>query len=53
MPRVERHRRRLPGSWFRTTTVQSHYRKPAGMIPAIIAGVLALILLLVLVAVLF
>jgi hypothetical protein len=49
MPRVQTHRRRLPGSWFRKTTVQSHYRRSPALIPTIIAVVLGLILLAVLV----
>ncbi|WP_424186577.1 hypothetical protein ACOBQX_01785 [Actinokineospora sp. G85] len=50
MPHVQQHRRRLPGSWFRTTTVQSHYRRSPTLIPtaiAIIATATALILLLI------
>ncbi|WP_197288787.1 hypothetical protein [Nocardia sp. NRRL S-836] len=27
MPWVQRHRRRTPYSWFRSTTVRSHYRR--------------------------
>ncbi|WP_198943538.1 hypothetical protein [Actinokineospora bangkokensis] len=49
MPRVQQHRRRLPGSWFRTTSVRSHYRKSPALIPTIIAVVLALVLLAVLI----
>ncbi len=50
MPWVRRHRRSAPFSFFRTTTVRSHYRKPQGakwMIPVI--AVLAVLLLLVVV----
>jgi hypothetical protein len=49
MPRVQRHRRRLPGSWFRTTSVQSHYRRSPALIPTVIAVILAVALLLVLI----
>ncbi|GLZ37047.1 hypothetical protein [Actinokineospora sp. NBRC 105648] len=49
MPRVQQHRRRLPGNWFRTTSVQSHYRRSPALIPTIIAVALALILLLVII----
>ncbi|GGP76789.1 hypothetical protein [Saccharothrix coeruleofusca] len=49
MPWVERHRRRLPGAWFRTTTVERHYRKSPATAPTVIAVVLAVILLLVLI----
>jgi len=39
MPWVRRHRRSAPYSWFRTTTVRSHYRRPATglLIPILIA----------------
>ncbi|ONI86813.1 hypothetical protein ALI22I_24795 [Saccharothrix sp. ALI-22-I] len=47
MPWVRRHRRHVPYSWFRTTTVQSHYRRSPATIPTIIAVALAVILLLV------
>jgi hypothetical protein len=47
MPWVERHRRRLPGSWFRTTTVQAHRRRPANFHWMVIAAVLGVIILLV------
>ncbi|MDQ3577222.1 MAG: hypothetical protein M3443_06405 [Actinomycetota bacterium] len=49
MPRVQQHRRRLAGSWFRKTTVQSHYRKSPALIPTVIAAILAIVLLLVLI----
>jgi len=49
MPRVQQHRRRLPGSWFRTTSVQSHYRRSPALIPTVIAVILAIILLVVLI----
>ncbi|GAA3035285.1 hypothetical protein Aglo01_43700 [Actinokineospora globicatena] len=39
----------MPGSWFRTTSVQSHYRRSPALIPTIVAVALALILLAVLV----
>lgn len=48
MPWVQRHRRRVPYSWFRTTSVQSHYRRSPATIPTIIAVVLAIVLLIVL-----
>jgi hypothetical protein len=48
MPWVRRHRRQLPHSWFRTTTVQGHYRRSPGSIPVIpIAIAIAVILLLI------
>ncbi len=50
MPWVSRHRRRLPHSFFRTTTVQSHHRRRPGSVPivpiAIAAGIMLLIILL-------
>ncbi len=47
MPWVRRHRRSAPYSWFRTTTVRSHYRRPAGgvWIPVLVA--IAVIVLLI------
>jgi hypothetical protein len=47
MPWVSRHRRRVPGSWFRTTTVRSHHRRRPGSVPliAIIGAVLIILLL--------
>ncbi|MDR6592791.1 hypothetical protein ACFFSW_23845 [Saccharothrix longispora] len=50
MPWVERHRRRAPNSWFRTTTVRRHYRKPAGLpiVAIAVAAVVVLLLLIVL-----
>ncbi|MGW6932206.1 hypothetical protein ACWGE0_19275 [Lentzea sp. NPDC054927] len=47
MPWVRRHRRSAPYSWFRTTTVRSHYRRPSGgfLIPIVVA--IAVILLLI------
>ncbi len=51
MPRVERHRRRLPGSWFRTTTVQAHRRRPANFHWMVIAGVLAVAVIILLILV--
>lgn len=47
MPWVDRHRRRLPGSWFRTTTVQAHRRRRPGFHWIVLAAVLAVVLLLV------
>jgi hypothetical protein len=49
MPWVHRHRRRLPYSWFRTTTVRSHYRRsPDFPIVAIAVGVVVLLFLIAL-----
>ena len=48
MPWVQRHRRRVPHSWFRTTSVQSHYRRSPATIPIVIAVILAIVLLIVL-----
>ncbi|GAB2805108.1 hypothetical protein GCM10027200_01000 [Lentzea nigeriaca] len=47
MPWVRRHRRNAPYSWFRTTTVRSHYRRPPGgvWIPVLVA--IAVIVLLI------
>jgi hypothetical protein len=47
MPWVRRHRRSAPYSWFRTTTVRSHYRRPQGVawIPILVA--IAVIVLLI------
>ncbi|SES25057.1 hypothetical protein SAMN05216188_12810 [Lentzea xinjiangensis] len=47
MPWVRRHRRSAPFSFFRTTTVRSHYRRPAtgALIPILIA--IAVIVLLI------
>jgi hypothetical protein len=47
MPWVRRHRRSAPYSWFRTTTVRSHYRRPPGgvLIPVLVA--IAVIVLLI------
>jgi hypothetical protein len=47
MPWVSRHRRHSPYSWFRTHTVRSHYRRPAGgaLIPILV--VIAVIVLLI------
>ncbi|MFS8096695.1 hypothetical protein LFM09_06095 [Lentzea alba] len=47
MPWVSRHRRRTPYSWFRSTTVRSHYRRRPGgaWIPLLV--VLAVIVLLI------
>lgn len=48
MPWVRRHRRHVPYSWFRTTTVQSHYRRAAGRVPVVpIAIAIGVILLLI------
>lgn len=49
MPWVERHRRRLPGSWFRTTSVQAHRRRAPGT-NTIIAIVIAFAVILLLIA---
>ncbi|SFR29691.1 hypothetical protein SAMN04488564_12114 [Lentzea waywayandensis] len=47
MPWVRRHRRSAPYSWFRSTTVRSHYRRPQGSmwIPIVVA--IAVIVLLI------
>lgn len=50
MPWVSRHRRRVPGSWFRTTTVRSHHRRSAGSIP-IVGIVVAILVILLLIAI--
>ncbi|MFD9735179.1 hypothetical protein [Umezawaea sp. NPDC059074] len=48
MPWVQRHRRRTPYSWFRTTTVQAHHRKAPGTNAIIgLAIAFAVILLLI------
>ncbi len=49
MPWVHRHRRRLPGSLFRSTVVRSHYRSSAGRFPifAIVAAIAVIVLLIV------
>jgi hypothetical protein len=50
MPWVQRHRRRLPGSWFRSTVVRSHYRSSPGRVPilAVVAAIVVIVLLIVL-----
>lgn len=48
MPWVQRHRRRTPYSWFRTTTVRSHYRRPPNSLAVVIAVIAVLILLILL-----
>ena len=50
MPWVSRHRRRVPGGLFRTTTVRSHYRRRPGGVP-VIGIVVAVLIILVLIAV--
>ncbi|MFD5825079.1 hypothetical protein [Lentzea sp. NPDC060358] len=47
MPWVRRHRRSAPYSFFRTTTVRSHYRRPAGSKWIIVAIAIVLIVLLI------
>jgi hypothetical protein len=47
MPWVRQHRRSRPYSWFGSTTVRRHYRKPQGSMWIVVAAVLAVILLLV------
>lgn len=47
MPWVQRHRRRVPYSWFRKTTVHSHYRRSPATFPTIVAIILAIVLLIV------
>jgi hypothetical protein len=52
MPWVRRHRRRVPGGWFRTTTVRSHFRRtPGGGLGVI--GVVVAIAVIVLLIVIF
>jgi hypothetical protein len=50
MPWVERHRRRVPGSWFRTTSVQAHHRRSPGT-NAIIGLVIAFVVILLLIVI--
>ena len=47
MPWVESHRRRVPGSFFRRTTVRRHYRLPAGLpiIPIVVVAVVLIVIL--------
>lgn len=46
MPWVSRHRRRTPYSWFRTTSVRSHYRRPStGMLIPILVAIAVIVLL--------
>ncbi|MFD9699801.1 hypothetical protein [Lentzea sp. NPDC059081] len=47
MPWVRRHRRSAPYSFFRTTTVRSHYRRPAGSTWVLVAIAIAVIVLLI------
>jgi hypothetical protein len=47
MPWVRRHRRSAPFSFFRTTTVRSHYRRPAGSKWILVAVAIAVIVLLI------
>jgi hypothetical protein len=48
MPWVSRHRRRVPGGLFRTTTVRSHYRRRPGGVPLLaIIGIVLVILVLI------
>lgn len=49
MPWVSRHRRRVPGSWFRTTTVRSHHRSRPGNAPIIAIAIAALVIILLIV----
>jgi hypothetical protein len=53
MPWVSRHRRRVPGRLFGTTTVRSHYRRRPGGVPlvGIVGIVVAVLVILVLIAV--
>lgn len=50
MPWVRAHRRRTPYSWFRSTTVRSHYRRAPGVpfigIVIAVAVILLIIMLL-------
>ncbi|PPK65199.1 hypothetical protein V5P93_003636 [Actinokineospora auranticolor] len=48
---VRRHRRRVPGSWFRTTTVRSHHRSRSRLLP--LAGIVIAVLVILLLVVLF
>ncbi|MBP2330348.1 hypothetical protein JOF56_010733 [Kibdelosporangium banguiense] len=47
---VRRHRRHVPGSWFRTTTVRSHHRSSHGGIP-ILSIVIAVAVIVLLIAI--
>ena len=49
MPWVSRHRRRVPHSLFRTTTVRSHHRRRPGGVP-LVGVVVAVLVILVLIA---
>ena len=51
MPWVHRHRRRLPYSFFRSTTVRSHYRRSPGfpIVVLVVAFVVVILLFLLLV----
>lgn len=49
MPWVSRHRRSAPYSWFRGTTVRSHYRRPQrGMWIPIVVAIAVIVLLIAL-----
>ncbi|MFD4675562.1 hypothetical protein ACFWNN_37945 [Lentzea sp. NPDC058450] len=47
MPWVRRHRRSRPYSWFGSTTVRSHYRRPANSKWILLAVAIAVIVLLI------
>lgn len=51
MPWVHEHRRRVPYSWFRSTTVRRHYRRPQGSF-GIIVAVIAIAVVILLIALL-
>jgi hypothetical protein len=50
MPWVHRHRRRVPGGWFRTTTVRSHYRRGPGWGLGWVGVIIAIVVILLLIA---
>lgn len=46
MPWVARHRRRTPYSWFRSTTVRSHYRRrPMNVWVPVLVAIAVIVLL--------
>ncbi|ACU36681.1 MULTISPECIES: hypothetical protein [Actinosynnema] len=53
MPWVRQHRRHVPGSWFRTTTVHPHHRRRAGSLPLIPVAIGAVVAILVLLLIIF
>lgn len=50
MPWVQRHRRRVPYGWFRTTTVRSHYRRSPGH-TSLVAVIVVVVVILILIAI--